>query len=96
MAKIAGSGSISRSHGLGPRIRIHTKMSWIRNTGAGNCALSHLVPLTPSVRFVVSVLRREVAKVIWGIGGWAKSTLFKMHIPKLLCVCLVHLQCLGK
>ena len=45
MAKIAGSGSrisesgsgsISQRHGsVDPRIRIHTKMSWIRNTDQG-------------------------------------------------------------
>jgi hypothetical protein len=37
MTKMAGSGSISQRHGSAPRaqirIRIHTKMSWIRNTG---------------------------------------------------------------
>ncbi len=34
MTKITGSGSGSRSvsvRGMDPRIRIHTKMSWIRN-----------------------------------------------------------------
>jgi hypothetical protein len=30
VTKIAGSGSISQS--MDPRIRIHTKMAWIRNT----------------------------------------------------------------
>jgi hypothetical protein len=31
--KIAGSGSVK---GKDPRIRIHIKISWIRNTGKGN------------------------------------------------------------
>jgi hypothetical protein len=34
MSKIAGSGSeYGLVRGMDPRIRIHTKMSWIRNTG---------------------------------------------------------------
>jgi hypothetical protein len=50
MMKIEGSGSesgsISQRHGLRIRIRIHTKMSWIRNTGFEACckeepSLSH-------------------------------------------------------
>jgi hypothetical protein len=37
MIKIAGSGSASADpfvRGMDPRIRIHTKMSWIRNTAS--------------------------------------------------------------
>jgi hypothetical protein len=49
MTKIAGSGSISQRHGsadpepdplvrgMDTRIRIHPKMSWIRNTGPRRC-----------------------------------------------------------
>jgi hypothetical protein len=47
MTKIAGSGSGSESdpnplvRGMDPRIRIHTRMSWIWNTGWNFKGLSH-------------------------------------------------------
>jgi hypothetical protein len=50
MTKIAGSGSESRSgsesgplvRDMDPRIRIHTKMSWIRNTAYRSTLHAHL------------------------------------------------------
>jgi hypothetical protein len=45
MTKIAGCGSISQRHRSPDPIRIHTKMSWIRNTAPNNIILSQTLLL---------------------------------------------------